>query len=209
MQDAYFPATTYSRRFVPVLIFMGKLAQASSSCCQAVLEAGFLDLLLVLCLQDFSLPEAQPTGIIKDDPAYRENLLAIWDSVVEVFITDSIASPIYMAHPISMLWPYTLPGDQHLSQRQAAWRIMQYDSGYVALRLEAIRRALYHLNGVLQDRMAAVNICIDIFELARYVTVLLAGSRPDCVCSAPIRLTPLMKFWINFHVGWSRTPGRC
>jgi hypothetical protein len=153
----------------PLISFMSRLVSTNSSCCMAVLEAGFLDILLSLCLQDF--PMDSP-WLVRDPWIHdKASLLDTWDTMLTAFVSDPQASPIFLRHPVSALWPKRRckMDLSHLRERQKGWDVIIRDPNIVELRWGGIWRVIQNLSDVVVHTTSTLDACADIFLLVRLV----------------------------------------
>lgn len=151
----------------PLIIFGCLLAQGSSDARHAILEAGFLDVLLNLFLH--KLP-----SILMIDSESSVKLMEVYTATVRVIMGDSKASRIFLAHPIHVLWPETRIAKHRFRVRRAAWESFPNLPHVVNMRLSGINNALSHLDtNSFDETTVAADICIDLLEFATFVLAIL------------------------------------
>jgi hypothetical protein len=151
----------------PLIAFMCHLIDASSSGCQAVLEAGFLDVLLALCLQDF--PMVSPWLVADPWIYYKATLLSTWDAMLHVLITNPQALKIFMQHPLHALWPKPQTEIQHLRERQQGWKMILLEANIVELRWAGIWKSIPNISDFPDPTTSTLDLCADMLELVRLV----------------------------------------
>lgn len=151
----------------PLINFMCHLVQANSSGCQAVLEAGFLDVLLALCLQDFPMASS---WLVADPWLYtKASLLATWDTMLHALATNPQASSIFSQHPLHAVWPKLQTGLHHLRGRQQGWKVLILDANVVELRWAGIWKAIRSLSQDADPTTSTLDLCVYMLEFVRLV----------------------------------------
>jgi hypothetical protein len=131
---------------------MRNLAQADAKGCRAVLEAGFLDVLLAITFFDLR----------HDDSSLR----TACNSALEVFAI--YATDIYSSHPVRILWPKANLEKNHFLDRAKALKSLERNDDAVKRRIEAIEHAKCLFKYPIEEPRT-LDMCADIIQFAWYV----------------------------------------
>lgn len=165
-QTSYVKFLDHGRIIIPLVAFVGQLAQENPPFCRAVVGAGFDSVIAYCQRRKFTLPCVSVTVSSRhDDP---EELYDVCNSVVETFATDPNVSSAYQEQPLHKLWPTSQSAPIYISERQEAWRNLGHDTSLIYTRLEGIRIAVGLVSHSPND-MLAIDALVDILEFAGYV----------------------------------------
>jgi hypothetical protein len=154
----------------PLIDFVAELVHIDY---QAVLDSGFLDMLLCMYVCNFSNPvTVYPSArrLIGNIGSNRKSMLEACTAVLEKLCQQANALVVVSAHPVYILWPKTstlrtLPVQQS-NQRYLQWRKME--SVIVARRLASIPEILQLLMSKDEsDLNQLADGCVDIIEFSR------------------------------------------
>jgi hypothetical protein len=148
-------------RVTTLVRFASQLAQANPLACQAVVEAGLLEMLLGLCLDRFSDPfQGSCYG-------NRPSLPAVWSTMLHAFTEDPFVSQIYTTHPVFVLWLEEHKRTPSPQERKEAWVSLELIPAAVELRLADIDKCSPYLSEV--DERAALDIYLSLVQFAKSV----------------------------------------
>jgi hypothetical protein len=183
-QGEYHPAS-------PVIDFVTKLAQINY---QAVLDSGFLDMLLCMYVCNFSSSETVvlfPQQLTIKTDSDHSAMLEACTAVLEMLCQQADALAVVSAHPVCTLWPKSralldLFGRRSKKERYLQWREMGTD--VVARRLVALPALLQlHMTKRKSDFAQLTDVCVDIVEFSRQVILRVVlvghthGKQRNCV----------------------------
>lgn len=156
-----------------VVVFVQKLVQVNLSARQAVLDAGFLDVLLCMYACNFSMMKTGTEGTYRVDlpmPKVQGNRMTdICEAALGICQQLATAPNAPSDHPISVLlqWPLSSTVAHRTNQRQTKWQQLEN------LRRPLIERRLAVLsNGIPSwptDWAQLIDICIDLVEFSNMV----------------------------------------
>ncbi|KAJ7133168.1 hypothetical protein C8R44DRAFT_772000 [Mycena epipterygia] len=91
---------------LPFLLFIGKLIRTRGSVCRAVLDVGFLDvLMLIRTLSDLNKEDIiSEIESVKDYPSHRRHLLAASNAILLDILAYPEHRPVLLGHPICATW---------------------------------------------------------------------------------------------------------
>jgi hypothetical protein len=154
----------------PLIDFVAELARIDY---QAVLDSGFLDMLLCMYVCNFSNGEtvfSSAQRLISNIGSDRRSMLEACTAVLEKLCQQANALVVVSAHPVYILWPKTsalrILYVQRSNQRYLQWREME--SVIVARRLATIPELLQLLMPEDEsDLNQLADACVDIIEFSR------------------------------------------
>jgi hypothetical protein len=165
-QGEYHPAS-------PLIDFITEVARFNN---QAVLDSGFLDMLLCMYVCNFSsgnpaFPYTQ--RLIDRMRSDRGAILASCTAALELLSETSDALAVISAHPVCILWPKNrtllFQFGRRSNERHLQWR---YLGTVVAVRrLAALSEHLLLPMTKKSDLSRLIDICVDIVEFSRRVTI--------------------------------------
>ncbi|KAJ7030856.1 hypothetical protein C8F04DRAFT_1397659 [Mycena alexandri] len=90
----------------PFLLFISKLVRSCASACRAVLDVGFLDvLILIRSLNDLNKEDVlSDLKLNQSDPSHRKRTLAVGNAVLLDILAYPELRPIVLNHPICSTW---------------------------------------------------------------------------------------------------------
>lgn len=154
-----------------IVVFIRDLAQVNLSTCQAVLDAGFLDVLLCMYACNFSTMKTVTEDTYRVDlpmPKVQGNRMTdICKAALGICRQLASAPNAPSTHPISVLlqWPLYSTVAQRTSQRQTKWRQLE------KLRRPLIERRLVVLSDGIPswptDWAQLIDMCIDLVEFSK------------------------------------------
>jgi hypothetical protein len=147
----------------PMVNFIVSLFKVNPATCQAVLQSGFLDVLLCLYASNFTsnIPS------FGDMTVGRKALIEDISDGLVILCRKSDARAFLSAHPICALWPMNQPlrsilGDQ-TAERQTVWR--QLGPAIATRRISSLSKTV-HATDILYPDELEDNI-VDITEFSR------------------------------------------
>lgn len=148
----------------PVLNFVTRIAMQSDSTCQAVLEAGILDILLRIYIIFPALSSVTP-----HDNASKEELRSVCGSTLTVLGQSQQYQITVLNHPVCILWPdcHSQPPvyavDEPVQDRCTTWRRLHASCVH--------RRVIVIYKGPLwkpsHDAADDTHVCGDIVEFTK------------------------------------------
>ena len=146
-----------------IVNFIASLFRVNQATCQAVLQSGFLDVLLCLYASNFTsnIPS------FGDMTVGRKALMEDISDALVILCRQSDARAFLSAHPIRALWPLNQPlrsilGDQ-TAERQTVWR--QLGSAIATRRISSLSKTI-HATDILYPDELEDNI-VDITKFSR------------------------------------------
>jgi hypothetical protein len=157
--------TTYQHPASPIIDFITELMQINY---QAVLDSGFLDVLLCMYVSGFSSGDSWFVSLKRPG---HSGILEPCSAALEMLCKPIDAMEVFSSHPICVLWPKNrvllfLFG-RRLKERHLQWRAM--DTVVVARRLAAAQPELEQLSLSTgrSNFSRLMDLCIDIVEFSR------------------------------------------
>jgi hypothetical protein len=142
----------------PVLSFIAWIATQSDWVCQAILDAGVLDMLLHVYIVYATLFDTA-----QQDTELKEVLRGACRLILAILTQSHQHQKMVFDHPVCILWPdlYSPPPDYsvkaHVQDRCVAWRRVD--------RLYIMRRAITIYKGDLwKSKEGPTDVCADIVE---------------------------------------------
>ena len=190
---AHEPTNSVQCKVASFVRFMGQVAAVSDSTCLAVVNAGFLDMLLCICIGGF-----QPGILIP------ESSLDLCSDTYNYALSAIFAHPsgrqILSSHPVHSLWPRILRFSfgklvvNQVSHRRKAWQCL--DSKLVEQRLLEIKRGLFFMGNDQSTQTSTENPMIR-----------LVSSKDSVFDTGVVDLfVDLLEFYKSVHPISSRSP---
>jgi len=162
---------------LPFFDFLAQLCQGNQAGGQAVLDTGFLDLLVSMLVRDFSIPNMN----LKRDEAdeCRSMVLEVCHSLLIHLSAHADLFLVLANHPICAIWPrhhlfhrdLAMSADARWRKRRSAWK--QVDGSLVDDRLKSIP-ALYEASpGDIRELADLEDVCVDLLEFLGYAMFVL------------------------------------
>jgi hypothetical protein len=145
----------------PVLSFIAWIATQIDWACQAVLDAGVLDMLLRVYIVYTTLFDT-----VQQDTDLKDALCGACRLILVILAQSHQHQKTVFDHPVCILWAglYSLPSDYavkpHFQDRCAAWR--QVDRLYIMRRVITIYRG-----SLWKSQKDATDVCADIVEFTK------------------------------------------
>jgi hypothetical protein len=143
-------------------LFMCNLAAKDTGACYAVLEAGFLDVLLAVYFLELEIDTSHFDDHFNQEFIYPADDLTKWNSHLKVFTNTHGASKIFLNHTLQRFWPKTKWNSHHLSERRKAWKSLQNPHSAVTLRCAGLYRVISR--SVLDKTSTSLDACADLLE---------------------------------------------
>jgi len=170
LTDPYHSSISCEERHsaMPFVDFLSQAVQAGSLARKAILDAGFLDLLLYMHVCDFLDPLGHH-GSIWERKGRNPPLTMACNTILQHLSNDNDCLPVILNHPLHILWPNyegclfkTGSQSEMLQQRRRTWRIL--DRQLLDLRFNAV----YHVLSS-DSESDLLDVCVDFLEFMRYV----------------------------------------
>jgi hypothetical protein len=151
----------------PFANFVRELALSGQVPCQAVLQAGFLSMVLCMYLHDFL-----PSGVNHSEVGWmfrRSSLVAACNETLGVFAA-SVNSDVLVEHPVYVLWAKSFRIQEQYIERRQVWRSLE--RSLVLWRLGTILNVIFLSSDSTVTTNDSVDALGDLFEFARQVLLL-------------------------------------
>jgi hypothetical protein len=158
----------------PLIDFLVTVARVNWSICEAVLNSGFLDMLVCMYTCNFT----SDLGSVENIERGRDSIIGSVCVALETLCCQPEARAAISRHPICVLWPTKGPlpsalGDRRTG-RQAVWR--RLGPVIISRRLSSIRKLLCSLESTTSSRLAELpDAQADLLEFSRRAYYLLAS----------------------------------
>lgn len=132
---------------LPLIDFIGDLAETGDAACRAIFDSGFLDVLLCMCASNFtsditSFSTPGPSSLhTQSAQSIRDSVIDAGNSLLTMLCREPNTLIVVSAHPIAVIWPknrrlVTLLG-RRTKERHVQWQRLGHHM--VFKRLDAAR----------------------------------------------------------------------